>query len=244
MRLIISLISLFIAVWFSGCLRTYYPAIYGSRSPAMITKQGTPGTFDKYIAADVTNAVAFYDDEKNLLLRGHYLLVNTGDHYSLNYGLFGYTGFYEVSGVKSFDGKKSYDGLKNYVGLGPELNSCVNFKVDRFRAGIGAYVALCGEFGEYHHFRKASSKDHITESHTNLLNFLLSVYPVIGYDISENTNISAQMNVGVPGLVSPIIVLNNKNASYWISWTQNDYRSDIYKYGSFSIGTMINLNSF
>lgn len=72
---------------------------------------------------------------------------------------------------------------------------------------------------------------------------MFSGNPMICYEFSESTILSAQVNVGMPGLLSPSIVLNNERFVYWITWFPNKNISDN-NYGQrITFGIMIGLNN-
>jgi len=238
-HLIALLIIIFISIMQHGCLRTYYPAEYYSSAPVMVSE--TNNNLDissNYLGADYTIGKGSYENETVQLMRVNYLIANTQDHTNFNLEGFGYTGNYKVSGLDV-----NYDGDKTVIGLGTDFKFNVNFKFDKFKPGAGMNFGLGVEFGEYYEFRKNAADAGLISEENNLVFLILSFTPTLSYEFSESTVLSAQFNVGLPGGVSPSIVLNHNRFVYWITWLPDDNISTN-NYGQrITFGIMVGLNN-
>ncbi len=231
--------AILIAISTSGCLRTYYPAIYSNGAPPMIFETNDQDTLSsKYIGADLLISNGSYKDESLYLIKGSYNKAYTTDHINSNLKLFGYTGIYKVAGLYKYNGNKSV------FGLGTDLSFNVNFKFNRFKMGIGLAGGVGTEFGGYYSFRKTADQESIITSETGLIYFTFSFFPVFAYQFSESTLLSFQMNFGLPGGFSPSFVLNSNNNIYWVSYLPLNENTEFPINGGIVLGFMLNLNEF
>ncbi len=163
-------------------------------------------------------------------------MANTQDHTNFNLEGFGYTGGYRVSGLSA-----NYDGDKTFIGLGTDLKFNVNFKFGKFKLGTGINLGVGIEFGEYYEFRKNAGNAHIIDDENSMVFIMFSATPMLSYEFSESTILSAQVNVGVPGAISPSVVLNHNRFTYWITWLPDNDLFDN-NYGvRLTLGVMIGL---
>ena len=150
----------------------------------------------------------------------NFLIANTQDHTNFNLEGFGYTGGYRVSGLDGdfivyYD--ENYNGDKTFIGFGSDLKFNVNFKFGKVKLGTGINLGLGVEFGEYYEFRKNAGNAHIIDDENSILFVMFSMAPMVSYEFSESTILSAQVNAGIPGVLSPSIVLNHNRFTYWIN---------------------------
>lgn len=224
----------------TGCLRTYYPAIRESSAPPMIYETADNSEQkNKFISADILFSKGIHKNETLNMVKGAYIITYTENHFNFNARGFGYTGFYKVSGVNEF-----YDGEKNFMGIGTDFILSGNFKFNKLKFGAGVNLGLGIEFGEYYNFRKDAAGSGLIEKNNELLFGLFSVFPVISYEFSDTSILTAQFNVGIPGIASPIISWHNDGYVYWLSLIPD---KDINKnlYGQrITAGFMMNLNKF
>lgn len=235
---IVKLLSSFLSIlFFNGCLRTYYPAVYHSSAPVMISEtHNNLETSSNYLGLDYTIADGSYEGEDVQMMKLNFLNVNTQDNTNFNLEGFGYIGRYKVSGLDS-----KYDGDKTFFGLGTDLKFNLNFKFDEFKLGTCINLGLGMEFGEYYEFRKNAGNANIIDDENSLVFIMFSATPVLSYEFSESTILSAQINIGMPGGLSPSIVLNQNRFSYWISWLPDNDLFDN-NYGvRLTLGVMIGL---
>jgi len=232
------LINIFlIAAFTSGCLRTYFPAVYESSATPMVFETNNSDSIrSKYVSGDLTISKGSYKNESLYLLRGSYIIANTKDYINTNLKLFGYSGMYKVAGL----GK--YNGGKSLFGLGTDLGVNVNFKINRFKVGMGLSAGFGVELGGYYNFRKSEDRENLVDSKIGLLYVTLTAFPIFAYKFSKSTILSMQANIGLPGILSPSIVLNNSNQIYWLSYMPNYDSRDKSIGRRIVLGFMINLN--
>lgn len=236
---IIYLISLFSFLFFTGCLRTYYPALYqSSASPMILERNDSIKNVKRYYSADVTLSKGNYENESLQILRGSYIIVDTREHVNFNTKVFGYTGIYHVSGLEN------YDGPKSIIGLGGEFGFNLNFKIKSVKIGAGISGGVTGELGSYYSFRNSADKENKINSEPGPVFFTLSVFPIIAYEPSESSILSAQINLGLPGFISPNIVFNKNGYVYWLSWIPEDRNMNSSLGGRYVFGFMMNADLF
>ena len=231
------LIIISISIMHNGCLRTYYPAVYHSSAPVMVSEtNNNPEIYSNYLGLDYTIGQAGYENENIQMMKLNFLIANTQDYTYFNMEVFGYTGGYRVSCLSL-----NYDGDKTFIGLGTDLKFNVNFKFGKFKLGTGINLGLGMEFGEYFEFRKNAGNAHIIDDENSILFIMFSATPMLSYEFSESTILSAQINAGMPGGLSPSIVLNHNRFTYWITWLPDNDLFDN-NYGvRLTLGVMIGL---
>lgn len=228
------------AVFYSGCLRTYYPVIHlTNASPMIQEREHKLNSHSGFMGADLTISKGLHDDEYFNLMKVSYLNTNTTDYININYQGFGYSGFYRVAGLNP-----EYDGNKNVIGLGADFKFGANFKIDKFKAGLGLNAGAGIEFGEYYGFRVNAERAGLIETNSSILFGIISLYPYFSYDISETTVLSTQVNVGLPGLFSPSLVLNSDGYIYWISWMPGKNLKENFYEQRLNLGMLINIDKF
>jgi len=228
-----------IAIFTSGCLRTYYPVIYSTAASPIVFETNDQDTLSsKYIGADLLISNGSYEDESLYLIKGSYNRVYTADYTNFNVKFFGYTGIYQVAGLHKYNGNKSV------FGLGTDLSFNVNFKINRFKMGVGISTGVGAEFGGYYNFQKTAIANGVIGGGNNLFIFTFSLFPVFAYQFSESTLLSFQINIGFPGLITPSITLNKNNNIYWLGYTPINEAHDFPINGGIVLGIMMNLNKF
>lgn len=229
---VISLLSLQ-----NGCLRTYYPAIYFSSAPVMVSEtNNNPELYSNYLGLDYTIGQAGEENENIQMVKLNFLMANTQDHTNFNLEGFGYTGYYRVSGLDAI-----YDGDKSLFGFGVNARINVNFKFNKVKIGMGLNLGGGLEFGEYYQFRKDAENAHRITDENNLIFILFYGTPMISYEFSESTILSLQASAGLPGVLSPSLVLNHHNISYWVCWLPDKNISENYYGTRITFGVMIGL---
>jgi len=225
---------------FNGCLRTYYPTIYHtSSSPIIFYTKTNLEQGSNYLGMDLTAAKGSYDDEEIYLIKCSYLNVKTEDHINVSWEIFGNSGVYRVSGVG-----KEYDGTKTLFGLGGNIKFNLNFKIDNLKIGLGLSFGGASEFGEYYSFRKSGERNGVIDSNEDLILPMFSLFPVFAYEFSESTVLSSQMNIGLPGIISPSVVLNNDGYVYWLSWIPDNDLKENYFGQRIVFGFLMDLSKF
>lgn len=196
------------------------------------------GESNEYLSADVTISKGSHNGESLQLLKANYTLVNTTNYINVNSRLFGYSGIYHVSGLDY------YNGPKSAFGIGGELGFNLNFKIKSLKIGLGISAGLSSEFGDYYNFRKEAEREGRINSKQGLGFFTFSAYPVIAYEFSHTSILSTQINLGVPGFLSPSLVLNNMDYVYWLSWIPDNDENENSLGRRIVVGFMVNLNMF
>ena len=230
-------VLIFISIIQTGCLRTYLPAVYHSSAPVLVSETNNNSEMSSnYLGLDYTIGQGNYEGEDIKMMKLNFLIANTQDHTNFNLEGFGYTGGYRVSGLNA-----NYDGDKTFIGLGTDLKFNVNFKFGEFKLGTGINLGLGMEFGEYFEFRKNAGNAHIIDDENSMVFVMFSATPMLSYEFSESTILSAQINAGMPGGLSPSVVLNHNRFTYWISWLPDNDLFDN-NYGvRLTLGVMIGL---
>ncbi len=238
MKHLISVLIFFpIAILQSGCLRTYYPALYHTSAPPLVSETtNSLEASSNYLGTDFTIAKGSYENELVQLMRINFLIVNTQDHTNFNLEGFGYTGNYRVSGLDAI-----YDGEKTLFGVGANAKINVNFKFNKVKIGMGLNLGGGIEFGEYYQFRKDAENAHRISDENNLIFVLFYGTPMISYEFTESTILSLQASAGLPGVLTPSLILNHNNISYWLCWLPDKNISDNYYGTRLTLGVMIGL---
>jgi len=222
----------------TGCLRTYYPAFQETSAPPMIYE--TPDNLEqtgKFLSADFQFSKGIHENETIKMGKLSHLLVYTKDHFNINARGFGYTGFYKVSGINEL-----LDGEKNFIGAGTDFTISGNFKISKLKIGAGLNIGAGIEFGEYYHFRREAASKGLISKNDELFFLMLSIFPVLSYEFSETSLLTAQLNIGTPGIGSPIISWHKHGFIYWLSWIPDkDFNKNTYGH-RIAAGFMINLN--
>lgn len=222
----------------AGCLRTYYPVIHQTNaSPFVFANEQKVNSQSGFLGADLTFSKGLHEDEFFNLFKVSYLNAHTSDYVNFNYQGFGYTGFYRVAGLSP-----NYDGNQSVIGIGTDYKLGTNFKWNKFKAGIGLNAGIGIEFGEYHDFRVNAARDGLIESNSSLVYGFFSIFPYLSYSINETMVLSTQVNVGIPGLFSPSIVMNSSGYIYWISWIPTKNLMNNFYDQRLNIGFMIELD--
>lgn len=233
------IITLVTPIVFSGCLRTYYPVVYESSAiPMIFDYSDSTKESNKYYGVDVTITKGSYINESLQLLRGSYTLVGTREYVNVNSRLFGYAGVYHVAGLEN------YDGAKSVFGLGGEFGVNFNFKIHSFKIGLGITGGVASEFGGYYNFRKKADREGRISSDQGLIFWTFSAFPLIAYEFSQSSILSTQVNLGIPGFLSPSIVLNNSGYVYWLSWVADFNDRENYLGRRIVLGFMMNVNMY
>ncbi len=231
MQLCIRFVSGFvILIHINGCGPFYYPGIYGSKVPPVLTSPDK----EEYraINIDAGKSLDYNPHETNNVLRAHYVLIHSGKYVNINSGIFGSLGNYKVVTIDQ------YQGNKNYYGLAPFLNLTVQLPIEESAIGFGAYIGQAFEFGSYERFLKESDDVNLATNEISPC-FLLAVYPYLRIGISKTSSIGLQFAVGIPGIFSPSILYQQDKHYYWVSafptQTQDKKFNDL-RYFTFGFG--------
>ena len=84
----------------TGCLRTYYPAIYeAGAAPMFFEANNTDTLSSKYYGGELHISSGEYEGESLYLCKGNYAIVNTSDYINTNFKIFVYTCVYNVAWI-------------------------------------------------------------------------------------------------------------------------------------------------
>jgi len=227
---------------FLGCLRTYYPMYYYS-NPLPIVNE-TDNNLDegsKFLSLDFTSSEGEYEDEFTKIFKGSYIYSNTQNHSNFNFSLYGFGGSYKVSDLYDYGEQppKKYDGNKTAFGAGTDLKLALNFKFDKVKLGVGLTCALTTEFGQYTNFRKEANKENAIDSEQGWIFVIGSGFPYLSFELADDMNLTAQLNIGYPGFISPIISLNKANTICWINIIYNAHDQQLFRA---ALGIMVDMN--
>lgn len=222
----------------NGCLRTYYPTGYQTGAPPIIFENDHDDKSTQYFGSDITASKGSYDNESFELIRLNYLVAHTTKHFNTNSEIFGFGGLYNVSGLG-----KEYNGNKSTFGLGADFKFNGNFKINKFKMGLGLNFGLGIELGEYYNFRKYAVKNgDISDESNGIIFFMLNVFPVFSYEFTDSKIISAQVNIGLPGMLSPNITYNSNGYVFWVSWLPLRENPDDFYGQRIVLGFAVNIN--
>jgi hypothetical protein len=205
----------FASLLMTGCGTYYLPGIAGTQVPAVISlplKENASGARAKYISLDGGKAWHFNDGESNRAFRGLYLAVHSGKHSTVNYGGFVYGGSYSVAANKV----QEYRGDHPYFGPGLECSGEIHFTVHPADIGIGFSTIWGMELGDFAAFRRRAAREGLADCSTNPFFGMLSVYPLFRFRPAENTSISVQYALGLPGILSPTVSVQHGDYAFWI----------------------------
>lgn len=246
-RLIIGIVIILLSVLHTGCLRTYYPAIYQSSAPPLVYDHcDSLGSESSFAAADFTASEGDHGGESAYLVRLTWLKAVTREHTNFNLRYWGYGGTYTVAGLEWADeyynsGRAHWNGTKWAFGLGADAAFSLNFRIDDVKIGVGSAFGACYEAGSYADFRKETESRGITDSHTGGFIVLVSLFQTTNIRLSETSSISAQISVGIPGGITPALSFHSGNTIIWAALLP-DFR-DSKAAHRFSLGVILNMNS-
>jgi hypothetical protein len=219
-----------------GCLPEYYPGSWASPVIPVISQLDTQKEHSKCIGLDAGYTRRWNEEEKNYIVRAHYILAASGKHSSFNFGFSAFTGEYEVVQVTEYRG--SYD----YMGGGVLVGGNLHFSIKKANVGIGFHCDLGFEGGDYYSFRKEADDAGLAVNNTDNIYAVFTVQPLmLNYRISERELLSLQSNVTSSlGFTANLLYQRNRSC-FWLGWTYSSYKDlDIYAYGAITLGVMFN----
>lgn len=75
------LIIISISIMHNGCLRTYYPAVYHSSAPVMVSEtNNNPEIYSNYLGLDYTIGQAGYENENIQMMKLNFNCKHPGSH--------------------------------------------------------------------------------------------------------------------------------------------------------------------
>lgn len=227
---------------FLGCLRTYYPMYYYSTPlPIVNETDNNLAEGSKFLSLDFTSSEGEHGDEFTKILKGSYVYSNTQNHSNFNFSLYGFGGSYKVSYLYdySLQPPKKYDGNKSAFGAGADMKFVLNFKFDKVKLGMGLACSVTTEFGKYTNFRAEAEQQNVIESKQAWIFVNGSGFPYLSFELADDMNLTAQLNIGYPGFFSPILSLNKANNICWINIIYNAHDQQLFRA---ALGVMADMN--
>lgn len=222
----------------SSCIRTYYPAVAGTRSSAMYFLP--PQNYKKHVrffGVEAGTGLVSNSDEVNMYARINYGSAFAEKFYNFNISAFGYEGFYKVAGMPA-----EYNGYKNFLGFGPQIKLGLHINFWEYvKLGVGFTFTGGIEFGEFYDFRNKAQDEGLISADTKLFFVYPSIYPYLLFKVSQNSSVALQPAIGFPGVISPNIIYNYGSKSFWVSFSPMDM-GNYYPLGSFVAGFYWPLN--
>jgi len=231
------LVLIFLSIIFNGCLRTYYPAVAGTRSSAIyLVQQKYYRKHITFLGVEGGTGIVNHDNEINMYGRIQYGRSFAESFYNFNISLFGFGGIYKVDGVEG------YNGYKNFLGAGPQIKFGIHINFWEYvKLGLGASFTGGIEFGSFDSFRKEASENHLISTDSKFLFTYVSLFPYLSFKVSNNSSITLQPVIGFPGFISPNIIYNYGAKSFWISYLPSK-NNNFYPLGSLVMGFYLPLN--
>lgn len=208
----------------NGCSKRVYDTLsnYNSPTPILFEQISRTDTINKFIGGDFLYSKGSYDNEDLALLRLNFSRVTTKNHAFLTTSIIGYGGFYNVDGLSpkqvdnftdvNFNGRKWGGGLLGNVKVG------MNFKFSNFKVGSGIDFIAGVETGEFLDFRESAQKLGVIKSNNGWASANLSLFLFTSYQFQNSSKLNFQINVGQPGILSPIISYQREEKVLWISY--------------------------
>lgn len=211
----------------NGCSKRVYDALinYNSPTPILFETVSDSNKVNKFVGADLRYSKGSYLEEDLAQMRLTFNYVTTRDNAFSNTSIIGYGGFYNVDGLRAKQGENftdiNFDGRKWGGGLLGNIKVGLNFKFTDFKLGTGIDFLAGVETGEFLDFRKTAQELGVIESERNWANANFSVFLFGSYQLQNASLLNFQINLGKPGMFSPIISYQNKEKVFWISYSGN-----------------------
>ena len=213
------LIPVCVILLFAGCQQVYLPANYSSLPEGMIANpdyKTEKSTY--YISGDGGRTASFNSGESNYFFRGKISRVTTSEHANVNFGAGIYGGMYKVAGISDYmTPTKNYNKTYSYFGFEPSFSLLLNFKFGNFKLGAGSRLGIIAEFGDFSDFRSEVMSKQLASGSSKKIGITVVGFPYFAWEFPDYTSLSLQINMGLPGGVSPSIVYNDNFVSYWCS---------------------------
>ncbi|MHB9027384.1 MAG: hypothetical protein ACYC9O_01305, partial [Candidatus Latescibacterota bacterium] len=92
------------------------------------------------------------------------------------------------------------------------------------------------ELGGLTAFRHKAYREGLVDNNAGMLAVMLSVYPLIRYRITDQSLISAQFAIGLPGMISPTVSAQHGDLAFWSCWLPRSSNNSDRSSNIFSIG--------
>ncbi len=227
----IKLIILSFIVYFifggNGCSTRVYDSLinYNSPTPIVYEKVSDSIKINKFVGADLRFGKGDYDKEDLALLRFAFNYVTTKENTFSNTSIIAYGGYYKVDGLGAKQGANytdiNYEGRKWGGGLLGNIKVGLNFKFTNFKLGSGIDFLAVAEIGEFLDFRNTAKELGVIDSDRGWASANFSLFLFGAYQFQNSSILSFQINLGKPGLFSPILSYQINDNVYWISYSGN-----------------------
>ncbi len=207
----------------NGCgKRTYYQLItYDSTLPLIYEVKRDTTAVNSFAGIDFMNYDGHYDGERINILRLSYQNSTTKKYSVTNLSFQLITGNYQVNGIdKMYTFDSVYDGNKFGIGGRVSLSGGINFNINEFRLGLGIEPSLSFDFGNFYSFRIDAAKKGIIDNDDGFINLYLNLFPYLSIPIGNGKLINLQMNIGMPGFISPILSFQMDDYIFWAGYNK------------------------
>ncbi len=104
-------------------------------------------------------------------------------------------------------------------GLLGNIKVGLNFRFSNFKLGSGIDFLSGFETGEFLDFRNSAKEKGIIYSDIDWASANFSVFLFGAYHLNNNSILKIQLNVGLPGILSPIMSYQIEEKVFWISYS-------------------------
>lgn len=210
---------------------TYFPGYFGSHRPPIVSTHDKDGKYRFHASFDIGKSALFNDNENSYIYRFRLSGVKSRKHIDTNYSITAFAGQYDVTDSGFFNDKYYYAGIT------PEMQSVLYFCSGKYDIGLGLCLGLAIEGGDYYRFRNSTDGIGDNENYIRPLCPLMSIFPMIRYNISSEEYVGFQLGLGTPGLISPCLIVNRYDYYIWGNFYSNKLNTtDKFYIGTFSCG--------
>ncbi len=211
----------------NGCNKRVYDSLinYNSPTPIIFETVSDSSRNNKFLGADFRYSKGNYAHEDLAQLRLAFNYVTTKENAFSNTSIIGYGGFYNIDGLEAKQGANftdiNFNGRKWGGGLLGNIKVGLNFKFTGFKLGAGIDFLAGVETGEFLDFRNSAQKLGVIESERGWASANFSLFSFCSFQLEQSSLLNIQINVGKPGLISPIISYQQKEKVFWVSYSGN-----------------------
>jgi hypothetical protein len=208
----------------NGCNKRVYDALinYNSPTPIIFETVSDSNRVNKFLGADFRYSQGAYANENLALLRLTFNYVSTKDHAFSNTSIIGYGGYYNVDGLGAKEGANftdvNFNGRKWGGGLIGNIKVGLNFKFTDFKLGSGIDFSAGAETGEFLDFRSSAEELGVIESNRGWASANFNLFLFGAFKLQNSSILNLQLNIGLPGGVSPILSYQRNETILWFSY--------------------------
>lgn len=211
----------------NGCNKRVYDTLinYNSPTPIIFETVNESSENNKFLGTDFRYSRGSYAQEDLTQLRLTFNYVTTKEHDFSNTSIIGYGGFYNVDGLEAKQGANftdiNFNGRKWGGGFAGNVKVGLNFKFSSFKLGSGIDFLLGLEVGEFLDFRNTAQKLGVIESERGWATANFNLFFFSAYQFQNSSILNFQINLGKPGLFSPILSYQKNETVIWGSFSGN-----------------------